>query len=67
MWHICGLDGGGNGGTAALHCSTPAIIGHGEARREARELRGDDATLLRLPRLGEVLRRALPACAVAWQ
>ena len=54
----------GHGGPATLLAGTLAVSGHDKARQEACKLRGDDSTLLPLPRLGEVLRRALPACAV---
>ena len=50
----------GHGGTAALRGGAPAVFGHGKARRGAHEFCGDDVTLLRLPRLGEVLRRDMP-------
>ena len=55
----------GHGGTAALRGGALAVSGHGKSRRGAHEFHGDDVTLLRLPWLGEMLRRDLPAYAVA--
>ena len=57
----------GHGGTVALRGGVPTVSIHGKSRRGVYEFRGDDATLLRLPRLGEMLRRDLPTCMVAWR
>jgi len=53
-----------HGSTAVLCGGTSAVAGHGNARREAHELHGDQASLARLPRLGRTLQRGLSACAV---
>ena len=48
----------GHGGTAARCYGTPADSGHGDDRREAHEIQGDQVTLLPLHKLDKMLQRA---------